>query len=102
MGVTIVIERKLREDVTPENFRVINALRRGALQQRGYISGETLINFDKNTVVVLSYWSELDDWKRWERTEERQKIERELTSYLEEPARIRYFISAADFKKTFE
>ena len=78
MSAKIIIERKFKETPTPENFRVINDLRRKAMRQKGYISGETLADFDNNHVVVLSTWSSLDPWKWWVNSEERKVLEKEL------------------------
>jgi heme-degrading monooxygenase HmoA len=62
MSAKIIIERKFKEAPTPENFRLINDLRRKGMRQKGYISGETLVNFDQNHVVVLSTWASLDEF----------------------------------------
>ena len=58
MSVKIIIDRKFKEDPLPENFKDINKLRIKAMQQGGYISGETLIGLEDNrSVIVLSNWS---------------------------------------------
>jgi heme-degrading monooxygenase HmoA len=67
------------------------------MQQKGYISGETLADFDHNHVVVLSTWSSHDAWENWVRSEERNALEKGLTDYLGESAKIRAFISSADY-----
>jgi heme-degrading monooxygenase HmoA len=97
MFAKIIIERKFKEAPTPENLRVINDLRRKAMRQKGYISGETLADFDNNHVVVLSTWSSIDPWKRWVNSEERKVLEKELTSYLVESAKIRAFMASAEY-----
>jgi heme-degrading monooxygenase HmoA len=104
MSVKIIIERKFKEAPVQENFRIINELRRNAMRQKGYVSGETLVNSeDGREVVVLSTWSDLDDWKTWSSSQERSKLENELTPYLEEPANVRSFTLGADaIKEAFD
>ncbi len=99
MSVKIIIERIFEKTPVPENFRVINDLRRNAMRQTGYVSGETIVNFEDNHVVVLSTWSSLDGWKTWSNSHERRNLEYELTPYLMEPAKIRACISSADYIK---
>jgi heme-degrading monooxygenase HmoA len=97
MSAKIIIERRFNEAPTPENFRLINDLRRKAMRQKGYVSGETLVDFDQNHVVVLSTWASLDDWKRWVNSEERNALEKNLATYLKESARVRSFMASADY-----
>ena len=97
MSVKILIEREFKETPIPENFRAINDLRRKAMRQKGYISGETLADFELAHVVVLSTWSSLDDWSRWVKSEERGKLENKLAVYLKGPAKIRAFMASADY-----
>ena len=97
MTVKIIIERKFKEDPLPDDLRAINELRMKAMQQKGYVSGETLLDLeDERTVVVLSVWSSLDDWKTWLNSQERCKLESELTPHIEEPVKIRPFMLGAD------
>jgi len=97
MSAKIIIERKFKEAPTPENFRVINDIRRKAMRRKGYISGETLADFDTNHVVVLSTWSSLGTWKGWVNSAERKALEKELTSDLAGSAKIRAFMASADY-----
>jgi heme-degrading monooxygenase HmoA len=100
MSVEIIIERKFKGAPFLEHLHAIDDLRMKAMKQKGYIRGETLVNLeDQREVVVLSFWSSLDDWKTWLNSEERQKMENELASYLEEPVRIRSYMPTADYVK---
>jgi heme-degrading monooxygenase HmoA len=97
MAVKIIIDRKFKEAPMPESLKVINELRILAMQQSGYISGETLVGIeDIQNVVVLSSWSSFEDWERWENSQDRRKLENELTPHLEEPVKIRPFLLGAD------
>jgi heme-degrading monooxygenase HmoA len=104
MSVKIMIERKFRENVTSEDLIDLDELRTTAMGQKGYISGETLINLEnKREIVVLSAWSSLDDWKAWATSPERDRLETELVPRLEEPPMIRPFTLGANrTKEDFE
>lgn len=99
MSVKVIIERKFKEAPLPENFQVINKLRGGAIQQKGYVTGETLVNCEDNYVVVLSTWASLDDWRTWSGSQDRAELEKELTPHLKEPLKTRLFITGADYIK---
>ena len=43
MSVKIMIERKFKEAPVPENLQAIDELRINAMQQEGYVSGETFV-----------------------------------------------------------
>ena len=99
MSIKVIIERKFKEAPVPENFQVINKLRRCAIQQKGYVTGETLVNFEDNYVVVLSTWANLDDWRTWSGSQDRVELENELTPHLKEPLKVRLFITGAGYTK---
>lgn len=97
MSVKIIIERRFKEPLVQENLRAIEALRIPAMRQKGYVSGETLVNFeDRREVVVLSTWSDFDAFNTWSNSEGRAKLEKELTPHLEGPAKISSFMLGAD------
>ena len=101
MSVKIIIERKFKAAPVPENFQIINKLRRGAIKQEGYVTGETLVNFEDNYVVVLSTWANFADWNRWSGTQERADLENELRPHLKEPLKIKLYITGAEYRKEF-
>ena len=97
MAVKIITERKFKAPPRAEDIRVINELRIKAMAQKGYISGETLVETeDDRKIVVISVWSGLEQWKTWVNSEERREMEDELTQDLEEPAKIRPFLMGVD------
>jgi heme-degrading monooxygenase HmoA len=97
MSVKIIIERKFKEPPFPENIRLINRLRIGAMRQKGYISGETLVNLEDNKeIIVISSWSHIDEWYTWSKGQERIKLEKELERFLVEPAKLRVYKLGAD------
>lgn len=97
MTVKIITEWKFKEDPFPEGLRAVNEFKVKAMQQKGYISGETLVDLEDNQkVVVLFVWSNLDGWNAWANSLERSKLENELIPHLEEPVSIRAFVLGAD------
>jgi heme-degrading monooxygenase HmoA len=100
MSVHVLIERKFKGSPYPEHLQLIANFRIKAMQQRGYIRGETLVNRENpREVVVLSVWSSLEDWEKWVGCEERRKLEDEMASYLEGPPKIRVLMMGADYVK---
>jgi heme-degrading monooxygenase HmoA len=64
-----------------------------AMQQPGYISGETLHAVDDpNHYLVISVWESLAHWQAWLDNAERQKIQAEIDIYMgESPTKIRVY-----------
>ena len=97
MSVKIIIKRRFKEPLVQENFQAIDALRVPAMRQKGYVTGETLVNAeDHREVVVVSTWTNLDDFNTWSASEKRAKLESELAPYLEGPSTISTFRLGAD------
>ena len=100
MSFKVIIERKFKETVSPEIFEVIDGIRAKALRHRGYIGGETIINADDDKeALVISSWSNVDDWKSWYTTEVWKDLEKALAPHLVEPVRVRVFMPGADYEK---
>lgn len=97
MTVKIIIDRQFKQTPRAEDIRIFNDLRIRAMGQNGYISGETLVDVEDNKkIVVLSVWTNIDDWLTWRDSSEREKLEAELSPQLEEPAKVRAFRLGAD------
>jgi heme-degrading monooxygenase HmoA len=98
MSVKVLIERKFKEEISPENLGAINGLRMGAMAQPGYVSGETLVHIqDPREMVVVSTWSSYEDWHAWSISRERAESDRELEPILAEPSRIRAFSLGSEY-----
>ena len=86
MTVKIFIKRHFKNDHLKEGIQLLHAFRELALNQPGYIAGETLVDhYDGNRVTVVSTWHTVDDWVRWEDSPERQKNEDKIESFLDQP-----------------
>ena len=87
MAVKIFIKRYVKKDKTQEAVELLKDVRSQALKQPGYISGETLINhYDPCNITVVSTWQTIDDWIRWEESDERSAKKDQLEGLLEGPA----------------
>ena len=86
MAVKIFIKRYVKKGKTQEAVELLKDVRSRALKQPGYISGETLINhYDPCNITVVSTWQTIDDWIRWEESDERSAKENQLEGLQEGP-----------------
>jgi heme-degrading monooxygenase HmoA len=90
--VKVILERTIKGKNVKEIIRLLRLMRVFAMQQPGYISGETLHAVDDpNHYLVISSWDSLEHWQEWFKNPERQKLQDELDSYMEVPARLGVF-----------
>lgn len=86
MIVKVIIKREVIEGMESDFFLHLKNLRFAAMDQQGYISGETLICAeDTNRVVIISKWESLDNWKAWKINPERIAIDKVLNEYQVNP-----------------
>jgi len=88
--VRVVVEHKTKD---PEKLiDIIKELRNEAMKQAGYITGETLVNTeDPSNVLVISTWQKAEDWDAWDKSETRCKITERIKELLVEPYSVRKF-----------
>lgn len=92
MTVKVFIKRKFKNGVLKEAHRALNMARYGAMEQKDYISSETLSDIkDPTRVTVVSMWRSLDGWEAWRNSEKRQSVENEIANLTEGPAEYEYF-----------
>ena len=85
----VFIECHLKEDKTEELIPLLMKLRTAALQQPGYLTGETLASIEDPSIIsVLSTWRSIDDWQKWEKSEVRLKLYWQIEPLLKEKARV--------------
>jgi len=93
MAVKVIIERRVLPGQEKRVLELLRTLRTSCLAQPGYISGETLRDSeDAHTVVVISVWFGLMDWKRWHASEGRRAIESQIRASLASPERVRILL----------
>ncbi len=90
--VKVLLERTIRGKQVGVIVRLMRQLRVLAMQQPGYISGETLHSVDDpNHYLVISTWESREHWQAWFNNPDRQKLQTEIDSYLESPTEMRVF-----------
>jgi len=88
--VRVIIEHKARD--AERVIDIIRELRNEAMKQPGYITGETLVNTeDTSNVLVISTWQNLEDWEAWDTSETRLKITEPIKQLLVEPYTVRTY-----------
>jgi heme-degrading monooxygenase HmoA len=93
MAVKVVIKRRIKEGKSRNVFSLLNKLRTDAMEQPGYIYGETLINHDDpHEVVVIAMWQALENWLNWKENELRQTNERQMEEWLQGPTEINTYV----------
>jgi heme-degrading monooxygenase HmoA len=89
MTVKVLIERHVKKGKEGDLIELLNKIRAELVSQPGYISGELLQSQeDKSTIFALSTWLSELDWKSWEGTPLRLKIESQIASLLTEPPKL--------------
>jgi heme oxygenase (mycobilin-producing) len=92
MAVKIIIQRNIPEKATTQTFPFLMKLREMAMRQDGYISGETLRNFDDpKDYLVISTWRSVDDWKAWESNQVRKDIQASIDEILQDHTRYKIY-----------
>lgn len=87
MTIKVFIKRYVKKGKTEDTLALLNKVRSQALKQPGYISGETLVNhYDPSNITVVSTWQTIEDWIRWQESDERAAKEDQLESLQEGPA----------------
>jgi heme-degrading monooxygenase HmoA len=88
MAIKVLIRRHFKEGETERAFELLTRFRFNAMQQPGYISGETLVNhYDPRSITVISTWQTIEDWIRWQESDERESNEGLLEGMLEQQAK---------------
>ncbi len=83
MAIKVLIKRSVPENKARDMIPLVRQLRILAINQAGYISGETLKSFDvPDTFLVISNWQSSDDWEKWLLSKERQKVQANIDSLL--------------------
>ena len=90
--VKVLLERTIKGKDVGKIVRLLRQIRILAMQQPGYISGETLHAVDDpNYYLVISTWESLDHWQAWFNNHERRKLQDEIDSFLDSPTLMRIF-----------
>ena len=97
MQAKVIIERHTAPHQEHHVLAIATELRAAAIRQPGHISGETLIDVDDHTaIVVIGTWRDIEDWRRWESSEERKLLEANMAPLLSRPPRVRVCADLAE------
>ncbi|MFW6176964.1 MAG: antibiotic biosynthesis monooxygenase family protein [Desulfohalobiaceae bacterium] len=81
--VKAFIKRRVPQDKARDMIPLFRKMRSMAMEQQGYISGETLKNYnDPEEYLVISVWQSPEDWQRWLESRERQQVQDEIDALL--------------------
>jgi len=93
MAVKVIIKRTFKEGKAKEVFALLKKFRSEAMDQEGYITGETLVGFDDpQKVLVISTWQSIDNWLKWSEDSGRKANEALLQQYLEGPTEYEAYV----------
>lgn len=93
MLVRVIIKRQVKAENEMVVYGLLKDLRADAMQQEGYISGETLISaYDPHKIVVISTWHSMDNWNSWKENEQRKKIDAILEKLQVEPTAYEVYV----------
>ena len=83
MAVKILIKRKFKNGNMKVASRFLVNNRSGAMEQPGYISSETLRSIDdKDRIMVVSMWENLESWETWKNSKIRKANVAEFKDYF--------------------
>lgn len=83
MAVKALIKRVVPESKAREMIPLFRQMRALAMNQKGYISGETLRNLNNNEeFLVISSWQSSEDWISWLNSADRQQIQEKIDALL--------------------
>jgi len=78
--IRVIVERDCGSGKEKQLRDLLIELRTMAMQQPGYISGETLRELiNPSHFKVISTWSTLGDWKAWQGSQQRLSIEEKMS-----------------------
>ena len=83
MTVKVMIRRRVPAGKAKAASDLLTQLRMLANSQEGYISGETLRNYeDSEEVLVISTWLTPEAWAKWFTSRQRQEIQAQVDEVL--------------------
>ncbi|MBU1568369.1 MAG: antibiotic biosynthesis monooxygenase [Proteobacteria bacterium] len=92
MSIKILIKRKFKKEALPDATNILMKARSNAMGNKGYISTETLVNYnDPQSVLILSMWQSKEDWDRYRESGPRKEHEKKYAELLEGPTEYEVF-----------
>ena len=84
MAVKILIKRKVKQGALKDASALLIQARKNAMSNNGYISTETLVDYDDPTIItVVSMWQKKENWDAYVASAMRQDNEAKFAQILE-------------------
>ena len=84
--VKVMIKRHIKEGKAKDVFALLNKQRAEAMNQRGHLTGETLMSYQNpHCLLVISTWQSMENWLAWKENKERRANEVKLEQFLASP-----------------
>jgi heme-degrading monooxygenase HmoA len=98
MIAKILIKRRFVKKNRAAILSLLNKMRSIAMNQPGYISGETLMQLDyPENMAVLCTWRNMEDWLAWKKSDERKSYESMLEIYQTRPTEFEEYLLGTSF-----
>jgi heme-degrading monooxygenase HmoA len=92
MTIKVLIKRRITEARSKELNLLFVKLRSLAMQQEGYIGGETLKRLDDpGESLVISRWQSIEDWTRWLVSKKRAEIQGAIDALTDSETRFEVY-----------
>ena len=96
MTAKVLITRRCKEGESNNVFSCLKKLRTLAMEQPGYITGESLLGYhDPEKILVIGTWQSVENWLAWKDNSERTQEEARLQQYLTSPTEYEIFVLGA-------
>jgi heme-degrading monooxygenase HmoA len=83
MAVRILIKRTVPPEKAKDIIPLFREMRKLAMNQPGYISGETLRRLDRpDQFLIISTWHRSKDWENWVTTKDRKDVQARVDDLL--------------------
>jgi heme-degrading monooxygenase HmoA len=82
MAVKVLIKRNVPRDKAKALIPIFRNIRSLAMNQPGYISGETLKRLDRDQFLIISSWLDTESWQNWLKSDERKKLQGQIDELL--------------------
>ena len=87
MSVKILIKRRFKKQSLENAQEMLIKARTNAMDSKGYISTETLVNYDDpQSFIILSMWQNKEDWDNYRYSSTRKEHEEKYADIFEGPA----------------
>lgn len=84
MAVKILIKRKVKPGTLKDASAILIQARKNAMVHKGYISTETLVDYDDPTIItVISMWQKRENWDNYVASAMRQENEQKFAEILD-------------------